>query len=68
MIQILLNGAPIQIKAERSLFDFLTTHFGQNLKGVAVAINGNLARRSTWKETMIQNEDELEVLHAVAGG
>ena len=68
MIQILLNGAPIRIKADHSIFDFLTAHFGPNLKGVAVAINGNLARRSTWEETMIQNEDELEVLHAVAGG
>lgn len=68
MIRILLNGAPLDISSGTSLFDFLTTHYGPELKGIAVAINGSLARRTTWTDRILQADDELEVLHAVAGG
>ncbi|MEC8277542.1 MAG: sulfur carrier protein ThiS [Myxococcota bacterium] len=68
MIQVLLNGSTIQTQVGTTLLAFLRTHFGTNLNGVAVALNGSLARRSGWAETTLQKNDELEVLHAVAGG
>ena len=36
--------------------------------GVAVAQNQQLIRRADWESTLIQDGDELEVLHATAGG
>ena len=37
-------------------------------KGVAVAKNQNLVRRSEWNDTLLHDGDEIEILHATAGG
>ena len=68
MISILLNGSEQQITIDTLLLDFLLAQYGPDLKGIAVALNGSLARRSSWAETTLQADDALEVLHAVAGG
>ena len=36
--------------------------------GIAVAINGSLIRKSDWKNTQVEDGDELEVLTATQGG
>jgi sulfur carrier protein len=35
---------------------------------VAVELNGEIARRSTWPETSVQSGDRLEIVHFVGGG
>lgn len=37
-------------------------------KGIAVAINGKVVRRSAWEETAIADGDSLTVIQAVCGG
>ena len=37
-------------------------------KGVAVARNQSLVRRSEWAQTLLHDGDEIEILHATAGG
>ncbi len=37
-------------------------------RGVAVAINGEVVRRSQWDVTIVQPTDVVEIVTAVAGG
>ena len=37
-------------------------------KGVAVAVNGEIVRRSEWETFVVQSEDTVEILTAAAGG
>jgi sulfur carrier protein len=37
-------------------------------RGVAVAIDGEVVRRSEWRETRIEDGDAIEIVTAVAGG
>jgi sulfur carrier protein len=37
-------------------------------KGVAVAVNGEVVRRSEWETRYVEPDDEVEVLTAAAGG
>jgi thiamine biosynthesis protein ThiS len=37
-------------------------------KGVAVAVNGEVIRRSEWLSTSLQDGDVVEIVNAVAGG
>ena len=37
-------------------------------RGVAVAINGEIARRSGWDVTLVHAGDVVEIVTAVAGG
>jgi len=35
---------------------------------VAVELNGEIVRRSTWAETQVRGGDRLEIVHFVGGG
>ena len=37
-------------------------------KGVAIAVNGEIVRRSEWETFVVQSEDTVEILTAAAGG
>jgi sulfur carrier protein len=37
-------------------------------RGIAVARNGEIVRRSEWSSTILQNGDAIEVVTAAAGG
>ena len=37
-------------------------------KGVAVAVNLEVIPRQKWEETTINENDEIEIVHAVQGG
>ena len=40
----------------------------EQVRGVAVAINGSLVRKIDWRNTLVEEGDELEVLTATQGG
>ena len=65
---ILLNGKNMNISSPLSLAQLLSNLGLLNQPGVAVAQNQQLIRRADWESTMVHNGDELEVLHATAGG
>ena len=35
---------------------------------IAVEHNGRIARRSAWADTVVQDQDKLEIVHFVGGG
>jgi sulfur carrier protein len=37
-------------------------------RGIAVALNGDVVARGTWQDTLLQDDDKVEVLAAVGGG
>lgn len=46
----------------------LLGELGIEPRGIAVAINGEVVRRSQWTSTVIAGDDRVEIVTAVAGG
>ena len=65
---ISFNGKDMQFPSRLSLAQLLATLGLLDQPGVAVAQNQQLIRRADWESTIIDDGDELEVLHATAGG
>lgn len=67
MITIYLNGEKQQIESEVKL-DQLLDLFSLPKQRVAVELNRSVVRRQDWMETLISDEDRIEVVHFVGGG
>jgi sulfur carrier protein len=37
-------------------------------RGIAVALNGEIVRRSEWSRTIVRDSDSVEIVTAAAGG
>jgi thiamine biosynthesis protein ThiS len=61
-----VNGVEYEI--ERIGVGSLLERQGIVFRGVAVAVNGEIVRRSEWGTTWIEPTDEVEILTAAAGG
>ncbi len=69
MIQIKLNGKQISVQKEYSLQDVLTNELKlQSLNGIAVAVNENIVPKQKWNSVFINENDSVEIVHAVQGG
>ena len=67
MIQIQLNGTPIQSVPNQALFDFLAQE-NLNPKLIAIEFNGEILHRQHWDKTTLSEGDRLEVVTIVGGG
>jgi sulfur carrier protein len=67
MIAITLNGKPREIGGPLSIPDLLRELEVQP-KQVAVAINGEVVPRGTWRGVSLSDGDVVEVVRAVGGG
>ena len=65
---ISFNGKELEIPSPLSLAQLLANLGLLDQPGVAVAQNQQLIRRADWESTIVHEGDELEVLHATAGG
>ena len=65
---IVFNGKDMKLSSPIPLEQLLTDLGLLDQPGVAVAQNQQLIRRADWSSTIVQDGDELEVLHATAGG
>ncbi len=63
---ITLNGVD-QEHVRESVRDLLT-RLGIEPRGIAVAIDGEIVRRSDWEATPVVDESVIEIVTAVAGG
>jgi sulfur carrier protein len=63
---IIVNG--VEESFEGELIDALLTRRGINKRGVAVAIDGEVAPRSSWSSTLVPDHSHVEILTAAAGG
>jgi sulfur carrier protein len=64
-----LNGRPVELAAGATVRDaVLASGAGVDERGVAVALDGTVVPRSLWDATTLDEDAQLEVLRATAGG
>ena len=66
-MQILVNGAAQEVATQttiQQLIEILALGDGK----IAVEINGEIAPRSLFSETILQPNDKLEIVQAIGGG
>lgn len=67
-MKISLNGERRDLDGPLSLQELLDTLRIPTGGGIAVLLNGEVARRAKWAETAIRCEDEIEIVRATVGG
>ena len=66
-MEIKINGVS-EVLDEKISIKQLLKKKGQNPAKVIVVYNGEVLDRSKWSETVLENQDDLEVLRFVGGG
>lgn len=66
-MQVTINGNPTVLKESLSVEDLLLS-LGYKDHFVAVAVNSECIRRSTYRSHLIKVADEIEILAPMAGG
>lgn len=64
---VIVNGEPKECSGGSSLAEFIE-HLQLKADRVAVELNRQLAPRTRWSETVLQEGDRLEIVHFVGGG
>jgi sulfur carrier protein len=67
MINISLNNEPKQLADSTPLSDALTQWGFGEIK-IAVAINGEFVPRSTYKDRLLEADDQIDIVKPVGGG
>jgi sulfur carrier protein len=63
-----INGKPYNLEREVTIAQLLTQLNIPPEHGVAVALNHTVIPRSLFMSTRIKDGDQLEIVHATAGG
>ncbi len=66
-MRVFLNGKAIDLEESSELLVLLESQ-GFDLKGVAVALNGEVLLKVYWGEQSLTDGDRIEVVRAVGGG
>jgi len=68
-MNIKLNGKVENLNGSKSLEDLINVYLnGKEAKGIAVALNSAIVPKQKWTDTVLNENDEIEVVHAVQGG
>jgi sulfur carrier protein len=64
-----LNGERIELRAGASVAELVKrAGAGDERRGVAVAIDGEVVPRSAWEQTVVSEGQTVEVVGAIQGG
>ena len=66
-IEIIINGQLQKVQVNLQLKQ-LINDLGIEKKPIAVAINGDVIEKSKVEKYILQNQDKIEIVHAVGGG
>jgi thiamine biosynthesis protein ThiS len=66
-LQVYINGESREVQGNPSLAD-LISQLDLPAARIAVEVNREVVRRSEWSETMLRDQDRIEVVHFVGGG
>lgn len=66
-MRVYINGELTEVQGNPSLAD-LITQLDLPAARIAVELNREVVRRSAWGESMLHDEDRIEVVHFVGGG
>jgi thiamine biosynthesis protein ThiS len=66
-LRVIINGESQALTGPTSLAELVTT---LNLKPeqVAIELNQVVVRRTSWENTMLKDDDQIEIVHFVGGG
>lgn len=67
MISVTINGEKREVPAEVDL-DKLLELFSLPRQRIAIELNNSVVRRADWPETIVHDNDRIEVVHFVGGG
>ena len=68
-MNIKINGKITEIAESLNVTDFIALHLnGKEPRGIAIAVNDIIIPKSKWSETVIAENDNIEIVHAVQGG
>ena len=68
-MNIKLNGEDKILVSQMNLCDFVTLNLeGKEPRGIAVALNERIIPRQKWESVTINENDSVEIVHAVQGG
>ncbi|MCB0508876.1 MAG: sulfur carrier protein ThiS [Chitinophagales bacterium] len=65
---ITINNQPYNFSENSSLENAINILSLDETKGIAVAINEAIIPKNKWSETILQHEDKIIIIGAVAGG
>ena len=68
-MNITINGEVLTVKEQMKLNEFVELRLnGKEPRGIAVALNEMIIPKSKWNETALNENDNVEIVHAVQGG
>ena len=67
MVEITLNGERQEFAHASTIAD-LVDSLSMPERRLAVELNGSVIRKTAWKETKIEQDDRIEIVHFVGGG
>lgn len=69
IMNIRINGEVIAVNEQMKLNEFVELRLnGKEPRGIAVALNEMIIPKSKWNETVLNENDNVEIVHAVQGG
>ena len=66
-MRVYINGESREVQGNPSLAD-LISQLDLPAARIAVELNREVVRRGEWGETMLHDEDRIEIVHFVGGG
>lgn len=66
-MRVYVNGESREIQGNPSLAE-LITELDLPAARIAVEVNREVVRRGEWANTMLRDEDKIEIVHFVGGG
>ena len=66
-MRVYINGESKEVQGNPSLAD-LIKQLDLPAPRIAVELNREVVRRSMWGETILHDEDRIEIVHFVGGG
>ncbi len=68
-MNIKINSEIISVENNITLNDFVISRLnGKEPRGIAVALNEMIIPKHKWQDTILKEEDSIEIVHAVQGG
>jgi len=67
-MEIIFNNLTQQVQEETSVQIVLNNLIGENLKGIAVAVNQVVVPRAQWANHILKDSDNVLVIKAAQGG
>ena len=67
MIEVVVNGNRTEVSSELNVNEMIK-ELNYTQKGFALALNGTFVAISTYDDTMIRDNDSIEILAPVQGG